>query len=41
MGDEQGSFYYLELSSDKSIEEVKKYNCKINKLFVSKNHRDG
>ena len=40
MSDEQGSFYHLELSSDKGIEEIKKYNCKVNQLFVARNHRD-
>ena len=36
VADEQGSFYHLELSSDKSIEEVKKYNCRISSLYVAR-----
>ena len=34
--DEQGSFYCIELSSDKGVEEVKKYNTRINQIFVSR-----
>ena len=36
VADESGSFYCIELSSDKSIEEIKKYNCKINQIFLKK-----
>ena len=32
--DEQGSFYYLELSSDKGVEEIKKYDSRINQIFA-------
>lgn len=34
--DEQGSFYCLELSSDKGVEEIKKYDGKINQIFANK-----
>ena len=34
--DEQGSFYCLELSSDKGVEEIKKYNKRINQAFTSR-----
>ena len=34
--DEQGPFYCLELSSDKGVEEIKKYDGKINQIFANK-----
>ena len=34
--DEQGSFYCLELSSDKGVEEIKKYDSRINQIFANR-----
>lgn len=38
--DEQGCFYCLQINSDKGIEEIKKYTCRIHQIIAVPNRND-